>query len=304
MRPRGLQPGDRLGICAPSGRVDPGRLARGVARLEELGFDVFVPESVGEHALFTAGTIEQRRDELEGLVRDPGVAGILCARGGAGASQLLRHLDAELFARHPKPFLGSSDATCLHLFLARLGIASFHGPMVSMDIAKEDCDAARALAPLMDGAGLVAFDSTELRPLRSGTGEGRLVGGCLALLAAMAGTPWALETPEDVILFVEDVNEAPFRIDRMLRQLIDSGATAGVRGVVFGEMIGCEPPAAADYSLIEVLLEAVAELKVPVAFGLPSGHTRGIGSTIPLGVRSRLVCDATARLELLEPAVS
>ena len=112
------------------------------------------------------------------------------------------------------------------------------------------------------------------------------------------------ETPEDVILFIEDVNEAPFRLDRMLRQLIDSGSTRGVKGIVFGEMLGCEPPAAADYSLVDVLLGATRELNVPVAFGLPSGHTQGIGTTVPLGVRARLVCGDAARLEILEPAVT
>ncbi len=303
-RPRGLRVGDRIGVCAPSGPVDPERLARGVARLEALGFEVLVSESVRERTLFTAGTIEQRRDDLHALVRDPDIAAILCGRGGAGASQLLRHLDAELIARHPKPLLGSSDATCLHLFLARLGIVSFHGPMVSMDLAKDECDAAQALGPLMAGAGAASFDTPPLRALRSGRAEGRLVGGCLALLAGMAGTPWALETPEDTILFIEDVNEAPFRLDRTLRQLIDSGATRGVRGIVFGEMLGCEPPATADYSLLDVLLDAVGELDVPVAFGLPSGHTQGIGTTVPLGVRARLVCGDAARLEILEPAIS
>ena len=304
IRPRGLRAGDHIGVCAPSGPVDPERLARGVARLEALGFEVFVPESVRARTLFTAGTIEQRRDDLHALVRAPDIAAILCGRGGAGASQLLRHLDAELFGRHPKPFLGSSDATCLHLFWARLGIVSFHGPMVSMDLAKQECDAAQVLGPLMAGAGGSSFHDPPLRALSPGRAEGRLVGGCLAILAAMAGTPWALETPEDAILFVEDVNEAPFRLDRTLRQLIDSGATQGVRGVVFGEMLGCEPPDAAGYSLIEVLLDAVGELNVPVAFGLPSGHTKGIGATVPLGVRARLTCGDTARLEVLEPAVS
>ncbi len=304
VRPRGLRPGDRIGVCAPSGPVDMERLARGVRRLEAAGFEAYVPEGVGERTLFTAGSIERRLEELHGLVGDPDIAAIVCARGGAGATQLLHHLDAELIAKHPKPLLGSSDATCLHLLLARLGVVSFHGPMVSMDLARDDCDASVALAPLTSGSSGLSFEGPRLRTLRKGRGEGRLVGGCLALLAAMAGTPWALESGDELILFVEDVNEAPFRLDRMLRQLIDSRALTRVRGVVFGEMLRCEPPTGAEYTLADVLLDALRELNVPVAFGLPSGHTEGPGMTVPLGVRARLECGESTRLEMLEPAVT
>jgi muramoyltetrapeptide carboxypeptidase len=155
-----------------------------------------------------------------------------------------------------------------------------------------------------EGDPVVADGGEEIWTLREGQAEGRLVGGCLSILAAAAGTPWALRTEgEEVILFVEDVDEAPFRIDRMLMQLRLSGALAGVRGVVFGDMKGCAAPHDAGYTLEEALLHALEGLDVPVAMGLSSGHTASPMVSLPLGVRARLTCAADARLEILEAAV-
>jgi muramoyltetrapeptide carboxypeptidase len=141
-------------------------------------------------------------------------------------------------------------------------------------------------------------------PLRAGLGEGRLLGGCLSLLAGVAGTPWALQPEDDTILFVEDLDERPYRIDRMLLQLRASGALARVRGVVLGDMKGCAPHVSESYSLEEVVLQALDGLAIPVAMGLSSGHTSSPNVTLPLGVRARLTCDVhEARLEVLEPAV-
>jgi muramoyltetrapeptide carboxypeptidase len=132
-----------------------------------------------------------------------------------------------------------------------------------------------------------------------------LRGGCLSILAAAAGTPWALAPDkEDTILFLEDVDERPYRIDRMLLQLRESGALAGVRGVVFGDMKGCAPRFDESYRLEEVLLDALEGLEVPVALGLSSGHTASPAVTLPLGVKARLRCGERASFEVLEAAVS
>jgi muramoyltetrapeptide carboxypeptidase len=145
----------------------------------------------------------------------------------------------------------------------------------------------------------------DLLPLADGTAEGVLRGGCLSLLAAVAGTPWALpRRHEPALLFLEDVDEKPYRVDRMLRQLRACGAFEGVAGVVFGDMKGCAPGFDEDYTLEEVLLEALAGLGVPVALGLSSGHTTLPNLTLPLGVRARLECaNGEALLAVLEPAV-
>jgi muramoyltetrapeptide carboxypeptidase len=144
-----------------------------------------------------------------------------------------------------------------------------------------------------------------LRALRDGTAEGVLRGGCLSLLAACAGTPWALRTADEpTILFVEDVDEPPYRVDRLLRQLRLSGALAGVRGIVFGEMRGCAAAAEAGYGLEDVLAEALDGCAGPLAIGLPSGHVSGAAVTLPLGVAARLVCGGgEVRFEVCEAAV-
>jgi len=272
-----------------------------VAELESLGFRVRLGDGVLERAGFTAGTPERRLRDLHALFADDEIAGIVCARGGAGAGRLLASLDAGLLRAHPKLFVGYSDITFLHLFVGRLGWVSFHGPMVARELASGAYDRASFLHALT-GEG-VAY-SGELTSLRPGVAEGRLRGGCLSILAAAAGTRWAPEPDaEGTLLFLEDVDEPAYRLDRMLLQLREAGALRGISGIVFGEMRGCGPDPQADYSLETVLLEALDGLDIPVAFGLASGHTTDTNVTLPLGARARLECGATARFSVLEPGV-
>jgi muramoyltetrapeptide carboxypeptidase len=306
-RTRALRRGDRIGVAAPSGPVDEERLGRGVAELERLGFAVLVAEGVLEHRGFTAGTVENRLRQLHGLFADPAVAAIMCARGGAGTVQLLPHLDRDLVQENPKPLVGYSDITCLHLEMERLGLTSLHGPMVARELA--DGGTAYDLASLwhaLTGEGEpYASGPDDLVALAGGSGAGVLRGGCLSLLAAAAGTPWALRSlDEPTILFVEDIDERPYRVDRMLRQLRASGALQGVTGVVFGDMKGCAPGFHEDYALEEILLEALDGLDVPVALGLSSGHTTHPNVTLPFGVPARLECTGgEARFAVLEAPV-
>jgi len=305
-RPRALTAGDLLAVAAPSAAFDVGQLARGVAELESLGFRVRVPEGIDAKSRFAAGSPERRLAELKALFQDHEVAGIVCARGGAGASQLLPLLDPGLLAEHPKVFVGCSDITFLHVLLNRLGLVSFHGPMAAGDLARGNYDRDSFWRAVTGEGGPYASAPDDLLALRSGAGRGRLLGGCLSILASAAGTPWALAPDrEGTLLFLEDVNEAPYRIDRHLRQLRASGAFEGVRGVVFGDMKGCAPPSAAAFSLEDVILDALADLDVPVALGLSSGHVVTGALTLPLGVRAHLSCGpGGARFEVLEAAVA
>lgn len=305
VRPRALGRGDVVGVCAPAGPVDAGALDQGIAELEALGFRIRRAEGLGERRGFTAGPVAARLAALRGLFADEEVKAIFCARGGAGAAALMPRLEAEWLRARPKAFVGYSDLTLLHLYLNRLGLVTFHGPMVAKDLATGHYDRASLLWALTGEGAPYRSDDEDLLPLCPGNAEGRLRGGCLSLLAAAAGTPWALDTSEgDAILFVEDVDEPPYRIDRMLRQLRDSGALAGVKGIVFGDMKGCSPRLDADYTLEDVVKEALEGLAVPVALGLSSGHSTGPNVTLPLGVPARLACAADrARFELLEPAV-
>jgi muramoyltetrapeptide carboxypeptidase len=307
-KPKALRPGDVVGVAAPAGPVDEARLRRGVAEIERLGFAVRVADDVLERRGFTAGTVEGRLRQLHDLWADPAVAAIVCARGGAGTIQLLPGLDRGLLARNPKVLVGYSDITLLHLEMERLGLTSLHGPMVARELAdgEEAYDRASLWHALTGEGGPYASGPDDLVALADGEAEGVLRGGCLSLLAATAGTPWAPRPPaEPAILFLEDVDEKPYRVDRLLRQVRAAGMLEGVRGVVFGEMKGCAPGIDDDYSLEEVLLDALAGLDVPVALGLSSGHTPHPNVTIPLGVRARLECAAGgARLGVLEAPVA
>lgn len=305
VRPRALRTGDVVGVCAPAGPVDAVALDKGVAELEVLGFGVRCAPGLLERRGFTAGPVGMRQDALRALFADDEVKAVFCARGGAGAAALMPHLEPEWFRGRAKPFVGYSDVTLFHLYLNRLGLVTFHGPMVAKDLATGHYDR-DSLRWALTGEGTpYRSDDEDLLSLRAGEAAGRLRGGCLSLLAAAAGTPWALDTSgEDTILFVEDVDEPPYRIDRMLRQLRDSGALAGVKGIVFGDMKGCSPRLDADYTLEDVVKEALEGLDVPVAIGLSSGHSTGPNVTLPFGVRARLACTADqARFELMEAAV-
>ncbi len=305
-KPTALKPGDVVGIVAPGGPVSEDRLARGVAELSALGFRVKVGEGVLARRGFTAGSAEARLAQLHALFADPSVRAIVCARGGAGSAHLLPGLDRRLVCADPKLVVGYSDVTALHLVLGQLGITSLHGPMVARELA----DGASAYDSASLWHGLTGEGSPwssspgEILALRPGSADGVVRGGCLSLLAASVGTPWALRTPEPTILFVEDVDERPYRIDRMLRQLRLSGALAGVRGIVFGEMKGCAAGAEEEYTLEETLLEALEGLDA-------AGRDRPLERphdapqvTLPFGVRARLECDAAeARLVVEEAAV-
>lgn len=308
MKPRGVRRGDLVGVVAPAGPVDEGRLRRGVAELEGLGLAVRVADGVFERKGFTAGSLEARTAQVHEALADPEIAAVFCARGGAGAGRLLPRLDPALVRAHPKPLVGYSDITFLHLAFGSWGLPSLHGPMVARELADGGAAYDRAsLWHALTGEGApYATTEEDLLPLREGSGEGVLRGGCLSILAAAAGTPWALRPAgEPTILFLEDVDEPPYRIDRMLLQLRASGAFERVKGVVFGDMRGCAPGLEADYSLEDVVLEALDGLDAPVALGLSSGHTSSPCVTLPLGVRTRLACTGDeARFAVLEAPVA
>jgi muramoyltetrapeptide carboxypeptidase len=297
LRPPALRPGALLGVCAPCGPVAPEPLQQGVAELQRLGFAVRLAPHVLDRTGFTAGAAADRLGDLHALLADDEVAGIVCARGGAGAIHLLPGLRRELLRGRSKVLLGASDVTALHAAWLEAGVTVLHGPLVAGDLANGNYDPASLLGALAgEPVDLPASDV-----LREGQAEGVLLGGCLSLLAALCGTPWALRPGDDTVLLLEDVNEPPYRLDRMLRQLRLAGAFERVRGVVIGEMKGCGPEA----TVKDTFLEALAGLDLPVAFGLPAGHTVKPHVTLPLGVRARLSCGpGPGRLELLEAAVA
>jgi muramoyltetrapeptide carboxypeptidase len=285
--------------------VDRAAVEQGAATLRSMGFEVRVAPSTFERHTFTAGTVERRASDLMGLIADEAVAGIVCARGGAGSGWLLPRLDASVIARHPKVFVGYSDITFLHLYLHRQGLVTFHGPMAARELADGGYEPESFRAAVMGVGAPYRTAAGDLLSLRRGDAEGTLRGGCLSILAAAAGTRWALRADaEGTILFLEDVDERPYRIDRMLFQLRAAGALEGVRGIVFGDMKGCAGSFSDAYTLEDVIGDAFHGLDVPIALGLSSGHTVSPLVTLPLGVRARLTCTDEAHFEILEAAVS
>jgi muramoyltetrapeptide carboxypeptidase len=290
MRPPALRPGDTVGIIAPAGPVEPGALEAGCATLLRLGYRPTYLPSILDRDLYFAGSVERRLNELHEMFRRREVRAILCARGGYGCNYLLPHIDLGLVRRNPKVFVGCSDVTTLLTYLCdATGLITFHGPMAAGDFGRADgIDEDAWFAAVASGEAYErAFDAAEVEPLAKGTAEGVLYGGCLSLLCASLGTPYEIRT-RDTVLFLEDLNEPPYRIDRMLMHLKLAGKLKGVKGVVIGEMRRCEQRGVEDYTLQQVVTRVLADLRVPIAFGLKSGHVSNRNFTLPLGVRATL----------------
>jgi muramoyltetrapeptide carboxypeptidase len=287
--PPPLGRGATLGVVAPAGPVKPEALERGIDALRDWGFDVRLGEHVLARRRYCAGTPDERRDDLEAMIRDPAIGAVICARGGYGTAQLLPLLDFDLFHRHPKLVCGYSDVSpLLGQLVARSGVAALHGPMVATDLAKgvSDRTAAR-LQTLLAGAGS-AWSEPVGEALAPGRGAGPLVGGCLSSLVALLGTPYAIET-EDAVLFLEDVAERPYRLDRMLTHLRLAGKLDGVAGVVLGSFAHCDGTADGDVAA-DVFRHFFAGAPYPVVAGFPAGH---LSENLPLtlGVPVRVDAD-------------
>jgi len=307
VRPPRLAAGDRVALISPASPPRNRRLLLlGKERLEQLGLRVVI----GKHALaeygYLAGTDRERLQDLEAAYRDPDVRAIFCARGGFGVSRFLRAFDPSLARLHPKALIGFSDITILHLALQKAGVVSFWGPMPCTGCWTPF--SVRSLVRVLmseDAAGRVPFGSRR-RPktLRSGVAQGRLTGGTLSLLAASLGTPYEIDT-RGRIVFLEDVGEEPYRVDRMLTQLVAAGKLSDAAGVALGVFTDTRirrSPGRCSLTMHEVFADHLLTLKIPVLADLAIGHVRD-QVTLPYGIRARL--DATARtLELLEPGVT
>ena len=290
-KPKALHPGDLVQIVAPASNLKADYLARGGAELTALGYRVKYDPTILEKDRYTAGTDERRRRELMDAFTDPEVAAVWAARGGYGVMRLLPLLDEDLLRANPKIFIGYSDMTALQLYLYnRFGWVTFHGPMAAKDLAGGEAhyDKTTLLKALTkpEPMGEIVGVGTEMLH-RGATVSGRLVGGCMSLLAAMMCTPDELDT-SDAILFLEDTGTRPYQLDRLIQQLRLAGKFESVRAIVFGEMSDCFQHTEQGYTLQEVLRDLTAELRLPVLFGLRSGHSKVGNLTLPLGVMATL----------------
>jgi muramoyltetrapeptide carboxypeptidase len=289
--PVALQPGDRIAVVSPASSCARDEFDAGVSEIRRLGFEPVFDESVfAQDAGYLAGTPELRAESFVRSWQDPDVRALIAARGGYGSVQLLPLLDAQAIAATPKLFIGYSDNTSVLSWLTcQCGITALHGPMLERRLSRgpDGYDESSFLALLQGGAGLTLAPDG-LLVLQHGDVRGRLYGGTLTQLAASLGTPYAFDPPRGSILFIEDVNERPYRIDRMLTQLRLSGVLERASALVFGEMRSCDEPDG-RVTTRDVITRLTSGFRGPVVFGFPSGHTAGPCWTLPLGVTVTLV---------------
>ena len=291
-KPRPLQPGELIALVGPSGPAPREKLEAGIAYLEERGYRVRPGRHLFERHHYLAGSDAQRAADLRQAFADPGVRAIFCARGGYGTGRLLDRLDYEAIAADPKIVLGFSDTTGLHLALqAHCGLVCFTGGLVSMDLADERDPFTeewlwRTLTHT-EPLGALPLGG-ELKVLRPGRAVGPLRGGCLSLLCSLMGTSYVPDLA-GAILLLEDVDEYPYRLDRMLNHLRLAGVLERLSGLVLGQFKDCFTPEEMVRSpdLEEMVLELTEGLDLPVVTGVPYGHFRR-RLVLPLGVEAVL----------------
>jgi muramoyltetrapeptide carboxypeptidase len=267
-----------------------------------MGFRVALGRSLYQSARYLAGRDQDRAADLAEMFANPEVKAVVAARGGYGTSRIIPLLDAKALARFPKIFVGSSDLTLLlHFLRSACRLVTFHGPMVSPNFGKYSSPTTNGEFIRILGATTPPgpIDVTGVKVLKGGSGEGVLTGGCLSLVCQTIGTPYEIQT-EDAILFLEDINEPPYRIDRMLTYLKQVGKFDGVRAVVFGLMPDCHPSSQELYTLEDVIRDVLADLPCPILYDFPSGHG-GTNVTLPFGVRAAV---EGSTLSILEAPVS
>ncbi|MBN1899765.1 LD-carboxypeptidase [Candidatus Sumerlaeota bacterium] len=302
MKPRRLESGMTIGLIAPSSA--PGKvelIEKGMQVLNGQGFKT----KLGKNALakkgYLSGTDKQKLADFHAMFADPKIDAVICLRGGYGTPRLLRYVDFDLIRKNPKIFVGFSDITGLHIpLLIKSRLVTFHGPMLTSNIAHEEAreysmgSLMRMITePKPFGSILPGSGTKKGKTLNKGKATGTLIGGNLSLLTTFLGTPWDFST-KGKILFIEDVGEANYRIDRLLTHLLNAGKLESAAGIVLGQFSDTECKPTADgrptQTVEEIIHDRLKALKIPIAYGFPFGHEK-ITATLPLGIKATL--DAT-----------
>lgn len=310
LKPPRLQPGDVIGIVAPASPMKPELLERGVGYLEQQGYRVKLGRHIFQQHGYLAGNDAERAKDINGMFRDQKVKAIFCARGGYGTPRLLPWLDYDAIKSNPKIFAGYSDITAVQLAMLRHSrLITFSGPMVAADMAKEldsftEENFWRILTEPKPFGNLIRPANQNYEVITAGKAAGQLIGGCLSLIACLIGSPY-LPNVSDSIFFVEEIGEAPYRLDRYLVQLRETGILTRIGGFLLGQMTDCVPTDEAPSLTIDDLMQHfIKPLKIPAMSGLDYGHEK-VKFTLPLGVRVELTARRNKqRLRILESAVS
>ena len=323
-KPPRLKSGDTIGLVTPATYLTEEQLREAVAAFAQFGFRVRYSPNMLVRKGYLGGTDQQRADDINQFFVDESVDAIICGRGGYGSARILPLLDYEVIRRNPKVFMGYSDITAmLYAIYREANLVCFHGPMGTSDYNEYTTQYFEGL--LMNPRGSLTYENPTVEPvvplttdgqespelsvvenplvtIASGTAEGVLVGGNLSLVTSLVGTAYDIDL-RDKLVFLEEVGEAPYRIDRMLTQLLlDPEKLPAAAGVVLGVFSDCEAEdESKSLSLAQVLYDRLAGLGIPVLYGLSFGHIKQ-NLTLPVGVRARLDADQQT-LALLEPAV-
>jgi muramoyltetrapeptide carboxypeptidase len=293
IRPKKLKTGDRVGIVAPAGPVDPEILEKGLKVLRGMKLEPVLGRHVFSRRGYLAGKDEDRASDLMSMFADQDIKAIICARGGYGVNRLLPLLKPNIIRKNPKILVGASDITLLLLYLAKkCSLVAFHGPMVGGNFGQHGMKRTKKqfhdlLTGQSAGKTLVSAQAHVLNP---GIGKGEITGGCLTLLCRSLGTPYEIQT-KGKIIFIEDVNEAPYKIDGMLWQLKAAGKFKDVKGIVLGEMINCHPLKSTNGTATHYYHEMFDDLSIPIVTNFPIGHGKEMW-TLPFGVGATLNAEA------------
>jgi muramoyltetrapeptide carboxypeptidase len=312
LKPHALKKGDTIAFIAPAAPIEMAPLLEYASHLEKKGYKVLIPKGIERKVGYLAGTDEERSTELNAMIRNPEVRAIFPCRGGYGLMRILDKIDYGTLRKDPKIITGYSDITALHLAIARRAkVITFHSPMPMRELWQEDKAEFAFSANSFRRAvfadqykkgenGYVIAVPENAKPLRvvGGVARGRLLGGNLTLICSTLGTPYAIQ-PKGAILFIEDTNEAPYRVDRSLSQLRLAGVLDAVAGVVVGDFISKDPDDVKEFD--KVLRDYLGALKVPVVTNFPVGH-RPRNATLPHGALVELDADK-ATLRVLENPV-
>lgn len=316
IKPFRLNKGDTIGLIAPGWLITEEQLQQSIDQVSQLGFVPFYTERILGKSGYFSGTDEQRATDLNEMFSNPQIKGIICANGGYGCTRILDLINYQMIKDNPKVIMGYSDVTALlNAINQKTGLVTFHGP-ISRTI-KYDYSSSQFEKVVKNPQKKLIIESYPEYPeksgesaaynrytITSGKAKGKLIGGNLTLITSMIGTEYQLNFA-DKIVFIEDIGEEPYRIDRMLTQLIESGELQKASGIVFGILRGCDKSenskAPNSFTLQEVIEDRIKPLNIPAVYGLSFGHLNN-NFTIPIGVKAELDADKMT-IELLEKAV-
>jgi muramoyltetrapeptide carboxypeptidase len=305
LKPRALNSGDRLAVIAPASPFDRDDFTHGIDEIRRLGFEPIWEESVFERQGYVAGPADVRASAIMKAWRDPTIGGLIGVRGGYGSVQVLPLLDPKEARRSRKVFIGYSDLTSLLTFLTgTCGLVAFHGPMLAGRLGRGQAgyDEASFMAALSRPRPMGELAPAGLQTVHRGEATGPLLGGTVTQLLASLGTPFAFDPPQGFVLFFDEVGERPYRLDRMVMQLRQTGLLARASAIVVGELPKCDEPSG-EPTAYDTVGDTLRDFPGPVVFGFPSGHTLAPAMTLPFGVTCRVIADARPRIVIEEAAV-